>query len=124
MAAGFYGGGMQLLDVRDPRRIRSYGYAHWFASEVWDAMWVPAYDARGRQTGQDTNVVYSIDLVRGVDVYSVDVPGRVGIEPTGGGVPAGTLGERVAGGAVPAGVVGGALALSLVLRRRGRRRSV
>ncbi|GAA1476079.1 hypothetical protein GCM10009623_05250 [Nocardioides aestuarii] len=123
VAAGFYGGGMQLLDVRDPRRIRSYGYAHWFASEVWDAMWVPDYDARGRQTGQDTNVVYSVDLVRGVDVYSVDVPGKVGLEPTGGGVPTGTLGERVAGGAVPAGLVGGALVLTLAVRRRGRRRS-
>ncbi len=121
VAAGFYGGGMQLLDVRDPRDITSYGYAHWFASEVWDAMWVPAYDAQGRQTGKDTNVVYSIDLVRGVDVYSVDVPGRVGIEPTGSGVPAGGLGERVAGGAVPAGLVGGALVLAVAVRRRGRR---
>lgn len=123
VAAGYYGGGMQLLDVRDPRRIRSYGYSHWFASEVWDALWVPAYDARGRQTGRDTNVVYSIDLVRGVDVYSVDVPGRVGIEPTGSRVPVAGLRERVAGGAVPAGVVGGALVLAVAVRRRGRRRA-
>ncbi len=121
VAAGFYGGGMQLLDVRDPKRIRSFGYAHWFASEVWDAMWVPEYDARGRQTGKDTNVVFAIDLVRGLDVYSVDVPGRVGLEPTGVGVAQPSLRDRAAASALPVGLVGGTLALVVAVRRRGRR---
>ena len=58
-----------------PSTSSRYGYAHWGASEVWDAMWVPVYDGRGDQTGASSNVVYSIDLVRGLDVYSVDVPG-------------------------------------------------
>jgi hypothetical protein len=123
VAAGYYGGGMQLLDVRDPKRITSYGYAHWYASEVWDAMWVPAYDARGRQTGRDTNVVMAVDLVRGLDVYSVDVPGKVGIEPTGAGTERASLGELAVSSAVPAGLVGGALALVVGLRRRTQRTS-
>ena len=86
VAVGFYGGGTQLIDVRDPRRIRSYGYVHWGASEVWDDMWVPVYDAKGRQTGRTSNVLYSIDLVRGLDVYAVDVPGDGrGADPLDGG---------------------------------------
>jgi hypothetical protein len=121
VAVGFYGGGTQLLDVRDPRRIRAYGYAHWFASEVWDAMWVPVYDARGRQTGRTSNVVFAIDLVRGIDVYSVDVPGPVGLQPTGVGAPARSLRDLASAGAAPAGVVLGSLALSLAVRRRSRR---
>ncbi len=121
VAIGFYGGGTQLVDVHDPERIKPYGYAHWFASEVWDAMWLPTYDARGRQTGRTSNVVYAIDLARGLDVYSVDVPGRVGILPTGTGAPDRTLGDVASAGAAPAGVVLGALALAFVVRRRGRR---
>ena len=121
VAVGFYGGGTQLLDVRDPRRIRSFGYAHWFASEVWDAMWVPVYDTRGRQTGRTSNVVYAIDLVRGIDVYSVDVPGPVGILPTGVNTPSRSLGDVASAGAAPAGVVLGTMVLSLAVRRRSRR---
>ena len=30
-------------------------------------MWVPVYDERGRQTGERSNVLYAIDLVRGLD---------------------------------------------------------
>ena len=82
VAAGFYGGGTQFLDVRNPRDLKSWGYATWGASEVWDAMWLPVYDARGHQTGRKTNLVYSIDLARGLDVYVVDVPGDgVGLQP-------------------------------------------
>ena len=122
VAIGYYGGGTQLIDVRDPERITSYGYAHWFASEVWDAMWVPQYNAQGEQNGKTSNVVYAIDLVRGLDVYSVDVPGKVGLEPTGAGTPERTLGDMAAASAVPAGLVGGALALVVAVRRRTRRK--
>ncbi|MEO5711281.1 MAG: hypothetical protein ABIQ59_15845 [Nocardioidaceae bacterium] len=76
VAAGFYGGGTQLFDVRDPRHISSYGHAIWGASEVWDTYWVPVYDKAGRDTGRMSNLVYSVDLVRGLDVYAVDLPGR------------------------------------------------
>ncbi|MFC4786755.1 hypothetical protein ACT8ZV_19925 [Nocardioides sp. MAHUQ-72] len=123
VAVGYYGGGTQLVDARHPRHLRSYGHAVWGASEVWDSMWVPAYDARGRQTGQKTNVVYSIDLVRGLDVYAVDVPGDgVGAEPEPGSVPSSSTADRAREGAVPLGLVGGAVALALAARRRTRRR--
>jgi hypothetical protein len=120
VAAGFYGGGMQLVDARRPRRLRTYGHAHWFASEVWDAMWVPVYK-NGRNTGRSSNVVYSIDLVRGLDVYSVDVPGRVGIEPMRGTSTSSGLSDRASSGVVPFGVVAGAVGIAAAVRRRTRR---
>lgn len=120
VAAGFYGGGTQVLDVRDPRDIKPYAHSIWGLSEVWDAMWVPVY-ASGKQTGARTNVLYSIDLVRGLDVYAVDVPGdgRGAVPPASRGSER-TVGQRVAGGVVPLGVVGAAMATALALRRRRR----
>ncbi|MGH3361108.1 MAG: hypothetical protein ACRDOM_01495 [Nocardioides sp.] len=124
VAIGYYGGGTQFIDVRDPQRIKSHGYAHWFASEVWDAMWVPVYDARGDQTGRKSNVVYAIDLVRGLDVYSVDVPGDGrGSEPYTSVSSTRTVLDRAAGAAVPIGVLGGAVALTVAVRRRKRTES-
>lgn len=75
VAVGFYGGGTQLIDVTDPLQPVSHGYGSWGASEVWDSMWVPVYNRKGIATSQRTNLVYSVDLVRGLDVYVVDVPG-------------------------------------------------
>ena len=75
VAAGFYGGGTQFLDVRNPRDITSYGHATWGASEVWDAYWAPVYNKSGTMTGKKTNLAYSVDLARGIDVYRVDLPG-------------------------------------------------
>ena len=121
VAIGYYGGGTQFLDVRDPRRIKSFGYAHWLASEVWDSMWLPQYDARGRQTGRSTNVVYSIDLVRGLDVYSVDIPGDgIGTEPATEASPRRSLADAASAGALPLGLVGGALGVGYAVRRRVR----
>jgi len=74
VSVGYYGGGMQLVDVRDPKKLTSYGHATWGASEVWDAYWVPMYNQAGHATGKKTNLVYSVDLVRGLDVYAVDLP--------------------------------------------------
>lgn len=118
VAAGFYGGGTQILDVRDPRHIKAYGHAIWGASEVWDAMWVPVY-RHGAQTGARSNVVYSIDLVRGLDVYAVDVPGDgVGAVANSSATPSSTQGERMSSNGVPAGVVGTASLPALVVGRR------
>jgi len=121
VAIGYYGGGTQFVDVRDPKNIKSFGYAYMGASEVWDAMWVPTYSTRGQQTGGKTNVVYSIDLVQGLNVYSVDLPGKkFGIDPVsspGGRTPAGA----VSAAALPVGLVAAALALSVAVRRRTRR---
>ncbi len=114
VAAGFYGGGTQILDVRNPRDIKSYAHSVHGASEVWDAMWVPVYDG-GRQTNRKTRLVYSIDLVRGLDVYRVTLPGQ---QPPAGGSsePSSPIGAAM----LPLGLVGGALALSAAIGRRRR----
>lgn len=119
VAAGFYGGGTQVLDVSKPRRIRTHAHAVWGLSEVWDAMWAPVYDARGRRTDERTNLVYSIDLVRGLDVYAVDVPGDGrGAEPASATRSAVSVSDRAAANALPLGLVGAATAGALLLRRR------
>ena len=74
VSVGFYGGGVQLIDVRDATDLTSYGSAVWGASEVWDSYWVPVYNKTGKATGKRSNILYSVDLVRGLDVYSVDLP--------------------------------------------------
>lgn len=73
-AAGFYGGGTQFIDVRDPENLTSFGHAVWGSSEVWDTYWAPVYNKNGIATGRRSNLAYSVDLVRGLDVYRVDVP--------------------------------------------------
>ena len=114
VAVGFYGGGTQLIDVTDPTAPTSHGFASWGASEVWDSMWAPVYDRKGVATAQRTNLVYSVDLVRGLDVYVVDVPGD-GI----GSVPSVEVGTSPA---IASGVVvGGGAAVALLLHRRRRR---
>jgi hypothetical protein len=123
VAIGFYGGGTQFIDVRDPQHLKSHGFALWGGSQVWDAMWVPVYDRQGDQTGASSNVVYSVDLVRGLDVYSVDVPGDGrGSNPYPSAAD-GSVVSRISNGAVPMGLVGGAIALVVAVRRRTRRRA-
>jgi hypothetical protein len=118
VAAGFYGGGTQVLDVRNPRDIKPYAHSIWGASEVWDAMWVPKY-RDGKQTRARTNIVYSIDLVRGLDVYAVDVPG----DGKGAVARQAEDGDGTGAGVVaPVGVLGSALVLSVGLGRLRRRR--
>ncbi|SDI17659.1 hypothetical protein SAMN05192558_101283 [Actinokineospora alba] len=75
VAAGFYEAGLRLLDVRDPRDIKEYGYFASGLSEVWDAYWVPERTRNGVATGKKTNIVYTADLVRGLDVFTVALPG-------------------------------------------------
>jgi len=82
VSVGYYGGGTQFIDVTDPLAPSSHGFAWFGASEVWDSYWVPVYNSRGVATGKKTNLVYSVDLVRGLDVLAVDVPGdAVGAVP-------------------------------------------
>ncbi|MGH3655025.1 MAG: LVIVD repeat-containing protein [Micromonosporaceae bacterium] len=75
VAQGYYEGGLRLMDVRDPRNITEYGYFASGLSEVWDAYWVPVRNRKGSVTGAKTNIVYTADLVRGLDVFTVDLPG-------------------------------------------------
>ena len=43
---------------------------------MWDAYWVPERNGKGQATGKKTNIVYTADLARGIDVYQVDLPGE------------------------------------------------
>ena len=76
---------------------------------------MPTYK-RGKQTGRKTPLVYSIDLVRGLDVYRVTLPGQ---EPAAGpATPSPPIGAAV----LPGGLFGGALMISVALSRAGCRR--
>jgi len=74
VAQGYYEGGLRLIDVRDPANLKEYGYFASGLSEVWDAYWVPERNTNGVATGRKTNIVYTADLVRGLDVFTVDLP--------------------------------------------------
>jgi hypothetical protein len=89
VAQGYYEGGLRLIDVRDPRNLKEYGYFASGLSEVWDAYWVPVRNKNGVATGAKTNIVYTADLVRGLDVFTVDLPGTAsgGLSPLSGGRP-------------------------------------
>ncbi|MGH8969371.1 MAG: LVIVD repeat-containing protein [Actinomycetes bacterium] len=78
VAQGYYEGGLRLIDTRDPSDLKEYGYVASGLSEVWDAYWVPSRNSHGGATGRKTNVVYTVDAVRGLDVYTVDLPGSGG----------------------------------------------
>jgi hypothetical protein len=114
VALATYGGGLRLIDVRDPRNLKQVGYATWGASEVWDAYWAPRRNAAGQQIGS-SNIVYTVDLVRGLDVYSVDLPGQAGAKaavPLGGS----SFNPKLDGGAALVLVAG--LGSVMFLRRR------
>lgn len=95
VAQGFYQGGLRLIDVRDPRNLTEYGYVASGLSEVWDAYWVPQRNKNGVATGSKTNIVYTADFVRGLDVYTVDLPGTTTTTPLLGGVGAGGTGPTL-----------------------------
>ena len=77
VAQGWYELGTRIMDVRNPRDIKQVGY---FlapgATETWAAYWVPERDKKGKVTGKNSNIVYTADLVRGVDILRVDMPGK------------------------------------------------
>ena len=114
VALATYGGGLRLVDVRDPRHLKQFGYATWGASEVWDAYWAPRRDAAGEQIGS-SNIVYTVDLVRGLDVYSVDLPGKSDTNAT---VPLGGSSFNLRLDGVAALVLMAALGAGVALRRR------
>ena len=77
VASGWYGAGLRILDVRDARDIQQLGYATGAATEVWDAYWVPVRNAAGKAVpGKKTNLVYTADAVRGVEVFEVTLPAK------------------------------------------------
>lgn len=80
VAQSWYNHGVRILDVRDPADIKQVGYFVLDVQEAWSSYWVPARDSAGRTlVGPDgeavrTNIVYSIDAVRGIDILRVSLP--------------------------------------------------
>lgn len=74
IAQGWYQQGTRILDVRNPADIKQVGYYFTGDTETWHAYWVPERDAQGKVTGKDTNVIYTNDVARGIDVLQVTLP--------------------------------------------------
>jgi hypothetical protein len=72
-AHAWYQQGLRFLDVRNPTEIQQIGYFITGAQEIFGAKWVPEYDADGKQTGKQTNLVYTEDLSRGLEILRVDL---------------------------------------------------
>ncbi|HEV8625142.1 MAG TPA: hypothetical protein VG034_11850 [Acidimicrobiia bacterium] len=73
LASAWFEQGLRVLDVRDPLNIKQVGYFFVADQETVDARWVPAYDTRGHQTGEPSDVVYTADNWRGIDILRVDL---------------------------------------------------
>jgi hypothetical protein len=72
VAQGYYQQGLRLIDTRNPRDLKQFGYFTGGATEVWDAYWAPARDPSGAVIpGRKTRYVYTTDAVQGVGVYEV-----------------------------------------------------
>ena len=74
IAQGWYQQGTRILDVRNPRKIKQVGYFFTGASETWHAYWVPQRNKKGDVTGRDTNLIYTNDVARGIDILKVKLP--------------------------------------------------
>jgi hypothetical protein len=121
VAQGYYEGGLRLIDVRDPANLKEYGYVASGLSEVWDAYWVPERNRNGVATGRKTNIVYTADLIRGLDVYTVALPGS---DPVPSPLPVAAVRATSSPDAAPwwlviAGVFAIATTVRLVTRHRG-----
>ena len=75
VAQAWYQQGLRLLDVRDATDIKQIGYYITGAQEMWGAYWVPEYDEDGRATGRKTNLLYTNDPSRGIEILEVTLPG-------------------------------------------------
>jgi hypothetical protein len=136
VAQGWYQQGTRILDVRDPRNIKQVGYFFTGAMETWAAYWVPVRNGRGQVTDKSSNLVYTVDAVRGIDVLRVGLPSdqsprdtepkRAPILPQWGGHDARRVPPRQGVGlAVPPGLLKGCVSWGEVPRgveRSARRR--
>jgi hypothetical protein len=73
VAQAWYQQGLRILDARDPSNIVQIGFFIAGAQEIFGAKWVPEYDADG-QTGNDTNLLYTEDPSRGIEILRVTLP--------------------------------------------------
>jgi hypothetical protein len=74
VAQAWYQQGTRILDVRDPSDIKQVGYFFTGAMETWIPYFVPRYSAKGKMTGQMTDIIYTNDVVRGIDVLRFTPP--------------------------------------------------
>lgn len=74
VAQGWYELGTRILDVRDPKNIKQVGYFFNNAMETWAAYWVPSRNKNGKATDRPSNIVYTADAARGVDILEVELP--------------------------------------------------
>jgi hypothetical protein len=73
VAIGHYQQGMRLINVRDARNLKQAGYFTGGGTQVWDAYWVPERRSDGTIVpGRKTNIIYTVDAVRGMDVLRVN----------------------------------------------------
>ena len=87
VAIGHYQQGLRLIDVRNPRDLKQFGFFTGGGTEVWDAYWAPERDESGAAVpGRKTNIVYTVDAVRGVEVFEVtDLPPDLPVTGDDGG---------------------------------------
>lgn len=74
VAQAWYMQGLRLIDGRDPTQLTQIGYFVTGAQEIFGAKWVPEYGEDGVQTGLDTNILYTEDPSRGIEILRVDLP--------------------------------------------------
>ena len=82
VAQGWYELGTRILDVRNPKDIKQVGFFFNNAMETWAAYWAPERDANGKATGRSSNIVYTADAARGVDILEVELPSATGPKKT------------------------------------------
>jgi hypothetical protein len=82
VAQGWYQQGTRILDVRNAHDIKQVGYFFGAVSETWHAYWVPERDATGKVTGKSTNIIYTNDVARGIDVLKVTLPATTPADTT------------------------------------------
>ncbi len=110
VALGQYGAGLRIMDVRDPANIDQIGFVTGVATQVWDAYWVPIRDRAGVIVpGQKTNLVYTADAVRGIEVFEVALPAAAAVPGAAAPAPEGAP-APAAGPAAPSSGGGGSLA--------------
>lgn len=89
VAQGWYQQGLRFLDYSDPENIEQVGYyLSGSAQETWGASWVPEYDDDGSATGELTDLVYTEDPTRGMEILRVDLEGGGDDEPREAPIPA------------------------------------
>jgi hypothetical protein len=74
IAQAWYQQGVRILDLRDARDIKQVGYFFTGAMEAWNSYFVPARDEAGKVTGEMSNIIYTNDVARGIDVLRVTFP--------------------------------------------------